>query len=316
LRKEVAEVNGEFERRKAEKTKEGTQQELDSLDTLSKVLESVEPSTADGERSAAARFTNQLSRVSSLPVPKDERDNQTNANGTLLPTSTADDQTISTVSTIADFDARLNLLETALGIDTLPLPTQDRALPKAVLPTLDTLDQQLATLTTTTPKSLDTLTTQVRKLSQEAETLEQKRKDAKRALDALSPRPSSLGPASNADSVPKPDIDLSTDAEAIYKINALYGTLSTIESLAPLLPSVLDRLRSLRVLHADAATASQSLTEVERRQEEMKEELRGWREGLEMVERAVGEGKGRMKGNTAVVEGWVQELEGRVGKLV
>jgi len=309
-------VKGEFERRKAEKTKEATQQELDSLDTLSKVLETVDSSTADGERSAATRFTNQLSRVSILPVPKDERDIQTNANGTLLPTSTADDQTISTLSTIADFDARLNLLETALGIDTLPLSTQDRALPKAVLPTLDTLDKQLATLTTTTPESLDTLTTQVRKLSQEAETLEQKRKDAKRALDALSPRPSSLEPASNAGPVPKPDLDLSTEAEAIYKINALYGTLSTIESLAPLLPSVLDRLRSLRVLHADAATASQSLTEVERRQEEMKEELRGWREGLEMVERAVGEGEGRMKGNTAVVEGWVQELEGRVEKLV
>lgn len=105
------------------------------------------------------------------------------------------------------------------------------------------------------------------------------------------------------------------DPEQISKINALYGTLSTIESLSPLLPSVLDRLRSLRAIHADAATASQNLTLVESRQADMAEEIRSWREGLERMEGMVTKGEESMTGNAEMVEGWVRELEGRMERL-
>ena len=54
---------------------------------------------------------------------------------------------------------------------------------------------------------------------------------------------------------------------------------------------------------------------VEELQESVREEIRGWREGLEKAEKAVGEGGGRMKENAAVVEGWVRDLEGRREKL-
>jgi nuclear migration protein JNM1 len=105
------------------------------------------------------------------------------------------------------------------------------------------------------------------------------------------------------------------DPEQIAKVNALYGTLATIESLSPMLPAVLDRLRSLRAIHADAATASESLGRVEKRQEDMGTEIQRWREGLEKVEAAMLEGEKTMGGNMTVVEGWVKELEAKMESL-
>ena len=104
------------------------------------------------------------------------------------------------------------------------------------------------------------------------------------------------------------------DPEQVSKINALYGTLPTIESLSPLLPSLLDRLRSLRSVHADATAAYHSLTQVESRQEAMAEELRFWRAGLEKVEGVVEQAQKTMSGSMSAVEGWVTELEDRMQK--
>ena len=105
------------------------------------------------------------------------------------------------------------------------------------------------------------------------------------------------------------------NASQVAKINALYGTLPTIEGLSPLLPSLLDRLRSLRAIHADAATASEGLERVERRQTEMADDIKRWKEGLEKVEKAMKQGETVMGGNMKVVEGWVKELEQKMGKL-
>lgn len=93
------------------------------------------------------------------------------------------------------------------------------------------------------------------------------------------------------------------------KVNALYGALPTIENLSPLLPAVLDRLRSLRAIHADAGRAVESLAKVERRQEEMGGEIARWREALEKVEGVVKESEGTVKKNMEVVEKWVRVLE-------
>ena len=218
------------------------------------------------------------------------------------------------LSKISDFESRLVMIETALGIDDLPLPTQDDSMTKPVFLSLDALSRQLNTLSTSTDTSLDTISRRVRQLTQDTEKLEQARKSAKQAQEAL--RQQALSPtAPNSRADPTKEISKESypeDPELTAKVNALYGTLSTIESLAPMLPSVLDRLRSLRALHADAATASETLTQVESRQEGMKEELESWRKGLEKVEEAMEQGEQAMKGNTEVVEGWVKELEKRL----
>ena len=325
LRKEVAEVKGEFERRKEKPQDTTAQNQVDetaSLNTLGQVLESVEPATTDGETGAASRLAKRLSSAAKLnrtlvdskpskPVQQDE------AYSTYTVTYAPKFQDDHALSKVSDFDSRLTLIEAALGIDAIPLPSQDKSNAKAVIPTLNSLDKQFTTLTTSTDSSLDTINRRVRQLTHDAEKLEQARKSAKAAQEALRQEafsPTGKGPRSPPASSAARSSELE-DPESVSKINALYGTLSTIESLAPLLPSILDRLRSLRTLHANAATASQTLTKVESRQEAMKEELEGWREGLEKVEKAMEQGEQAMKGNTEMVEGWVKELEERMRKL-
>lgn len=170
------------------------------------------------------------------------------------------------------------------------------------MPTLDTLQKQILTLSEASTSSLDSISRRVRTLTQEADQLEKSRKAAKAAQDAL------ISQGGNV----QLDVD---DTEQTAKINALYGTLPTIESMTPLLPPLLDRLRSLRAIHADAATANETLEHLERSQSEMAADIKQWREGLEKVEAAMGEGETAMQTNMQVIDGWVRDLEAKVAKL-
>lgn len=322
LRKEVAEVKGEFAQRRAKKEDGASQEpqhEADDLDTLDQILESVDSPDTDGGAGAAGRLTKRLvattkpvgTSVYSQDGPGSRPAQQNAATSTYTVTYAPTYQEEHTLSKVSDFDSRLTLIEAALGLDAIPLPTQDRSPLKAVLPALDTLEKQLSTLSNSTDTSLDKVSRKVRQLTQDAEKLEQSRKAAKAVQEALSPS----GEESPSLNDPAKDADVLEYAEQSSKINALYGTLSTIESLAPLLPSVLDRLRSLRSIHADAATASQTLAKLEMQQEDTKQELQGWCEGLKKVENAMTQGEQTVKGNTETVEGWVKELEERMRKL-
>ncbi|KAI8959576.1 Dynamitin-domain-containing protein [Daldinia sp. FL1419] len=202
----------------------------------------------------------------------------------------------------ADFDRRLLLLEKAIGITSSSMPElEGTGLPRAIMPTLDTLQNQISTLSEASTSSLDSISRRVRTLTQEAEQLEKARRAAKAAQDSLA---SAGGSPVEAD-----------DSEQTAKINALYGTLPTIESLAPLLPPLLDRLRSLRAIHTDAATANETLERIEKSQSEMAADIKQWREGLDKIEAVMGEGGATMTANMKVVEGWVKDLEAKVAQL-
>ena len=214
---------------------------------------------------------------------------------------------------IADFETRLSMLETVLGIETIPLPTQDKGANKAILPTLHNLDKQISILASASPSSLDAVSKRIRQLTQDAEKLHEARKSAKAAQEALN---SSRGEAiqSKRDSEVQ-DSTRYDEPEQTSKINALFGMLATIESLAPLLPSVLGRLRSLQHVHADAATASQNLANIEKRQVEMAEDVKIWKTGLAKVEAAINGGEIRMAENAKSVEGWVNDLHKRLSDI-
>lgn len=207
----------------------------------------------------------------------------------------------------ADFDTRLTVLEKVLGMSASALANPDRPLPSsAMIASLDELSRQMSVLTNSSTSSLDAASRRVKQLTQEAEKLAEARKAAKAAADAR--REAS---ESELDLIPAdPQGGISgAGGERDAKINALYGALPTIENLGPLLPAVLDRLRSLRSIHADAARAVESLAKVERRQEEMVGEIERWREAMEKVELVVSESEGRVNANMETVEGWVKALE-------
>ena len=221
------------------------------------------------------------------------------ATSTYTVTYAPDYQETHTLSKIADFDTRLLLLEKLLGAPntTLPPSPTTPAHAHAIIPTLNELARKISILTNSTPSSLEAASRRIKVLVKEAEELARARKAAaEAAVDA--------------------PIEPLEDEQMVSKINALYGVLPTIEGLAPLLPGVLDRLRSLRRVHADAARAGAALEEVERRQEECEVEIRKWEETLERVEGAVVEGRGTVEENVGKVEGWVRELEGRMERLV
>lgn len=240
------------------------------------------------------------------------------------------------LSNAAAFEARLTLLEAALGVPSTPVaispddPSNTDTQP--VLPTVTHLSSQLSTLmsTLTTPATssstptsapfssttphIEALSARIRKLTQDAEALSAARH---RAAEASRTDPSS-GVSANIDDQGDPSSTSEADTaatEQIAKIQALYTTLPTINSLHPLLPSVLERLRSLRAIHAGAAEASEDMNTLEQRQAEMKKEIEQWREGLKVMEEKMAEGEEKMKGNMDVMGPWIKELEGRLAKL-
>jgi nuclear migration protein JNM1 len=82
-----------------------------------------------------------------------------------------------------------------------------------------------------------------------------------------------------------------------------------------LLPVVLERLRSLHVLHADAAGAKGELEEVEKQQAATSQEIERWRKGLEDVEAKMVEYQKVMGKNTEVIGKMVEDVEERLARL-
>ena len=314
LRREITEVQDQIHQQNTD-AKASPEESKDvhkkEADTLTQLLDAIEPIGTPKHHTAMSRFVDRLQETSQGPASKDLS----------LPNRARDDLSHKAppsseaggISPVAALDARLKSLEDLLGLDSLPTHAQNTLPIKPLLPALDSLDKQFTTLSTSSETSIDKIKDRVRELSKEASTLESNRAQAREALEALQTSSLRSRPTQNVD-MPKGQ-EIPDDSEQVSMINALYGTISTIDSTAPLLPSVLERLRSLRDLHANAANASHGLAEVEKRQEEMKEELKNWREGLERVEQSMQQGQGTLKNNMGVVEGWVKELEGRMESL-
>lgn len=319
LRKEVVEVKGEIDRRKTEDDRSisaAAHDEDDPLDALNKILNGASAATSESAPTQMVKKLGAAIRTSSTSndISEIEPLQQNRENSSYTVTYAPSFQQNHTLSKVADFDARLTLIENVLGTDVLSLPAQERLATKAIFPTLDNLDRQLFTISSVTDSSLDSVNRKVKQLTQDAQKLGEARTSAKAAQDALHGN-SALHKKSQSVSNEIKRLGEIEDPEQNLKIDALYGTLATIESLAPLLPSVLDRLRSLQAVHADATNASENLSKLEARQEAMVEDLKGWRDGLEKVEGALKEGEQKMTVNVKQMETIVKDLERRMQSL-
>lgn len=330
LRQEISEVKEAFQKRRKEaelkqrgpgikvedtsvEKKDVEKKDIDpieDLDSLGRVLENIERPEDTAHNTSARHLTRMLEeeyQKTDMLAPSEPKqaaeDNDTNQ------TSSSDQS--STLFKVSDFDKRLRLLEAALGLDLIPLPTQDRSAARAILPVLDGLDRQMSTISVTV-SSLDKIDHQIKQMTEDAEKLTEARKAAAAQLSLN--QSSSERKRMSATKKGGHTEEEREDVDQTSKVNALYGALPTIESLSPLLPSVLGRLRSLRTIHADAAKASDALSNVENRQTAMADEIKEWREGLEKVESALKQGETSMKENINVVDKWVKELESRIPK--
>lgn len=297
LQREVQEAKEAFERRKNSTSPptEGPLQSSAGLDSMSQLLDEL-------SRSASTR----ANPVSTQPptVPPQAATGVSDpdmAQATYTLTYTPAYEQSHALAKAADFDRRLLQLEQGLGLSSVTAPEVDeQGLPRAILPACDSLMKQISTLSQASVANLDAISRRVRALAAEQDKFNESREKARQIREELGNQ--------NGDSSGEA-------SEQEVKVNALYGQLPTIESLTPMLPALLDRLRSLRTIHAEAATASETLDRIEKEQVDMTEELKQWRDGLEKIEKAVQEGDSAMKGNAKVMDGWVKELEARIAKL-
>ncbi|KAK7419325.1 hypothetical protein QQZ08_010908 [Neonectria magnoliae] len=293
LQREVALAKDEYAKRK---TTPGTDSDDattndERLVALSQVLDEI-------SKPAIARYAPQLStpRLESSQEESSELPPGDNATYTVTYAPTYEQS--HALAKAADFDRRLLMLEKGLGISSTLMPEADsNGLPRAILPTIDSMNKQISTLAQASTANLDAVSRRVRTLAAEQEKLSDAREKAKSLREEL---------GRNAPSSP------SEESEQEARINALYAILPTIENLTPILPPLLDRLRSLRAIHSDAATASETLTRIETQQAEMTTELKQWNEGLEKIEAAMKTSGAAVESNKTVMEGWVKELEERI----
>ncbi|KAI7194082.1 hypothetical protein KC363_g2364 [Hortaea werneckii] len=249
----------------------------EGVESLSRLLSSVEMPRRQGTQS---------SQVPTRPTPTEDN------RGTTRDAAEGDMTDEQMLGKVTDFDTRLSTLEQALGLSSLDSATSE-GLTAPVLPSLTLLDQQLTALSTASSlTNLEAASTRLSKLKAEAQ------QAASRAGD------DEVGIAGTA-----------LHPEDQEKLQALYTLLPNLQTLAPTVPAILTRLRSLRILHTTAANAGASLDELEQKQAEMEKELIAWREGLEKVEQAVTQADEANGRNGRVVEGWVKELEGRMKTL-
>lgn len=299
LKREVEEAKEEHAKRRAAATTttngDDTAPGAGTLDSLSRVLDDISKPIGTARPSTIPSETNRA------PDSKEDAEAPAGQDATYTITYAPTYDQSHALAKTADFDRRLLMVEKGLGINASSIPEAGSdGLARAILPTLDSLEKQVSTLSQATTANLDAISRRVRNLASEQQKLNESKEKAKTLREEL------------GKSAPTPPAE---ESEQDAKVNALYGILPTIESLTPVLPPLLDRLRSLRAIHADAATASETLARIEREQSEMTAELKQWKTGLEKMESTMDKGDETVKGNMQVMEGWVKDLEERMAQL-
>lgn len=307
-----------------------------------------------GSSSADARYPAEVALFEKLKAGRQtEFSSESNAARTDVPMEVAGDG--SSISSLASISDRITLLESSLGIShSSPLPSGP-LLPTltALSSQINALTTALSPPNKAGPHSsqtanlnLDDITNRLRDLTKQADRLTTSRKAALQAATdlrqsqlkaAMSSRPMHTDPAGPGHSRnssqrgsqsafplkphQSPQVNDLTTTELLgyedqsTKVAALYSLLPRIQELSPLLPLVVERLRSLQVIHTGAAQARKDLDRIEEGQIEMGKEIEEWSAGLQKVESLVGDAEEKMKGNLEVVGDMVNGIEKRIGKL-
>lgn len=335
LKEDIANQNSQTDTSKTKDDREGGELD-DSVLELTRALDNLHSASRGGQSLSSAEEALLQKLSTTIPTTQArEQDNKGQADQPTAATSSG------LLANAASFDSRLTLLEAALGIPNTSVHVspddQSGSGIQPVLPAINHLESQLATLsstltgqtatlpgTSTAPSSaittphIESLTTRIRKLTADADALSAARRRAteaaRAAIAARIAAATSDDPPDTLSSSSATETD-SAASEQAAKVQALYTTLPTINSLHPLLPSVLDRLRSLRAIHAGAAHASEDLDALEKQHAETKKEIDQWREGLNAMEAKVGESEATMKNNMDVMGPWVKDLESRLRAL-
>lgn len=302
IKKELAGLENEYQQRleAGDNSKIEEQDPKEMLEVIASKVDTIYSAHKGGARGAEAILDKTLQKFNNYesfqPSPKITK---AIANQPPLPgTQIQKNQLDFVLSQAAEFDKRVTQLENSLGLNgnTMPELGDDASFP--VFTTLTRLEQTLGLIGDASTNNLDSVTQQIKKLTSEAEHLKEVRTEASRAG------------SSNDDGKPSayPDQDA--------KINALYGTLPSIDKLSPILPLVLERLRTLRLVHTSAWQADEVLTELEKRQSKQEWEIQKWARQLEVMEKDLKKSEAAMLNNVKTVGNDVKMLEEKMATLL
>lgn len=302
VKRELQELENEYEERKqsGDKTKIEERDAKETMDLISDKVDEIYASRRGGIRGEELLLDRTIQKFNDYePFAPSSKITAAIANQPPLPgTQIQKSQLEHVLSQAAEFDQRITQMENSLGINgkTLPEMSKDSTFP--VFTTLQRLEQTLGAIGDASTNNLDAASQQVKKLIEEAEDLKEARLEASRA-------------GSSSD-----DNKMVTISDQEAKVNALYGTLPSIDKLAPVLPLVLERLRTLRLVHTSAWQADEVLTELESRQSKQEEEIQNWEKQLQLVEEDVKRHENVMQGNVKVVGDDIKMLEEKIAKLL
>lgn len=302
VKRELQELENEYEERKqsGDKTKIEDRDAKEVMDLISEKVDEIYASRRGGVRGAEPLLDRTIQKFNDYePFAPSSKITAAIAKQPSLPgTQVQKSQLEHVLSQAAEFDQRITQMESSLGLNGNTMPDLGEGGTFPVFTTLQRLEQTIGAIGDASTNNLDGASQQIKKLLEDAEDLKEARLEASRA--------GSSSDDSKATATP--------DQEA--KISALYGTLPSIEKLLPILPLVLERLRTLRHVHTSALTAEEILIELEARQLKQAEEIKNWEKQLNLVEEDVKKHEQAMQSNVKVVGGDIKTLEDKVAGLL
>jgi nuclear migration protein JNM1 len=302
VKRELLELEEEYQERldTGDKSKIEEQDAKAMMEMIASKLDQIYVMRAGGARGAEARLDRTIKKFNEYtPFDPSPGISELIANQPPLPgTQIQRNQLEHVLHQAADFDKRIAQLENNLGLNGNTMPEISEKSTFPVFTTLQRLDQTLSLIGDASTNNLDSATQQIKKLTAEAKQLVEAQQEVSRA-------------SSSSD-----DGKTVTNSDQEAKINALYGTLPSIDSLSPILPLVLDRLRSLRLVHTSAWQADEALSGLELRQSKQEEEIKKWEAALETVEKDMVTCEKTMHANMKVVANDVKEIEEKVEQML
>lgn len=302
IKRELAALEDEYEQKieSGDKSKIEEQDPKEMMEMIASKVDTIYAAHKGGARGAQAILDRTVQKFDSYkPFDPSPKLTKAIANQPPLPgTQVQRSQLEFVLNQAAEFDRRITQLEGSLGLNGNTMPELNDHTPFPVSATLTRLEQTMGLIGDAASNNLDTVTQNVKKLTAEAEHLKEVREEAAEA-----------GAGSN-------DNSSGTYPDQEAKINALYGTLPSIDKLSPILPLVLERLRTLRLVHTSAWQADEVLTELERRQSAQELEIKKWEQQLEILEKDIKRAETAMMNNIKTVGDDVKMLEGKMAKLL
>ncbi|KAF2830963.1 hypothetical protein CC86DRAFT_341475 [Ophiobolus disseminans] len=302
VKRELSELENEYERRVAagDKAKVNEPDPKQYLEFAASKIDNIYAMRRGGARGPEAQLERTITKFKNYkPFEPSPKLSKAIATAPPLPGTQVQRSQLEYVLTqAAEFDKRITQLEDSLGLNGNTMPELSEGSTFPVFSTLQRLEQTLGVVSDASTSNFDTAIQQIKKLTADAEQLKETRLEAARAGSG----------SGDAKAVTYPDQEA--------KINALYGTLPSIDKLAPILPLVLERLRTLRLVHTSAWQADEALSELQVRQAKQEEEIKKWERQLVVVEKEMAKCTTAMHNNIKVLGEDVKRIDGRIEKLL